>query len=291
MTQDILPALLDADAAAERPLPVDHLSPSSIESFLGCPERWRRERVMKEPGFATSEKIFGAAFHRAAEQNYLQKIESHEDLPLRDMEDISYDSFDVVVEETKDREEIRWHTDKPPEIQKGVATAMCGTASAPGYHTVLAPTVQPVASERWIEVASPANVPIIGRIDLEADDGRLIDLKTGKKAKTQLDLDKSIQAAAYIWARIQEGNPSTGFTWHTAIRTIKPQQQELLTTRTDRELAAFEKRVVMTANSIADCMERYGPEGPWPEASPLAWFCHPIQCSFWSTCVWRGGSK
>lgn len=299
MTDALTALIADLDSGAElspvaktdNMLPVERLSPSSIEGFWKCPEQWRRERVMREPSFATAEKVFGSAFHKAAEHNFRAKIDTHEDLPVQEMRDVAGDSFTSVVAETLEEQEIRWYDDKPHVIQAGVITAVVGTDRAPGYHQVLAPTIQPVAVERWTEVETPVGVPLVGKIDVETDTGQLVDLKTGKKAKVQIDLDKSIQATSYLWAREQEGQPAAGFAWHTAIRTVKPQQQELLTSRTARELRMFERLLEVTANTILDYQARYGDDGPWPGTSPLSWFCTPKQCSFWGQCEWRGGSK
>lgn len=267
--------------------PVAHLSPSSIDSFWKCPEQFRREKIDKEARPSSAELIFGSAFHRAAETNFLQKIDSHEDIPVQEMRDLAGDSFNTVLEEEKGTREIVWHDNRPNDIQAGVVTAMVGTESLPGYHQVLAPAVQPVAVERWIRVDTPAGIPLVGRIDVETVDLNMIDLKTSKRAKTQADLDKSTQATSYMWARQQEGNPSAVFSWHTAIRTVKPQQQELMTRRSERELGQFERLVQVTVDAIVHNLEMYGAEGPWPASSPLAWWCAPTQCSFYPSCPWR----
>lgn len=292
MTGAALAALLDElDTEAPPALPVERLSSSSIEGFWKCAEQWRRERIAKEPRFSTAELIFGSTFHRAAEHNFRQKIDSHEDRPVEEMREVTGDSFNSVVEETKGKEEIRWHDDKPEKIQAGVITAMVGTESVPGYHQVLAPTVQPVAVERWIEQPTVLGIPLVAKLDVETDAGAIRDLKTGKKSRTQADLDDNIQATANLWLREQEADPASEFGWHVSIRTIKPQQQELVTTRTATELQAFERLLVVTANTIQDYMTRYGPEGPWPGTSPMAWWCSSVQCSFYGSCAWRGGAK
>jgi hypothetical protein len=207
------------------------------------------------------------------------------------MRDVAGDSFNTVVEEITGVEEIRWYENKPPEVQAGVIAAMVGVGSAPGYLQVLAPTVQPVAVERWIEQPTILGVPLVAKIDVETDTGAIRDLKTTKRAKTQPDLDANIQATANLWLREQEGDPASEFGWHCSIRTKTPQQQELVTTRTDGELRAFERLLVVTANTISDYVARYGEDGPWPGASPMAWWCAATQCSFWSECAWRGGAK
>lgn len=292
MSEAFLASLTDLDAAAERPLPVERLSPSSIEGFWKCAEQWRRERIVGEPRFSTADLIFGSAFHKAAEHNFRQKIDSHEDVGVDEMRDVAGESVNVVVAETTEaEEEIRWYDSNRGDVQEGVIAAMVGVGSAPGYLQVLAPTVQPVAVERWVESETPIGVPLVAKIDVETDRSAIRDLKTGKKSRTQADLDSNIQATANMWLRAQEGDPASEFGWHVSIKTKTPQQQELVTTRTDGELAAFERLLVVTANTIHDYMERYGPDQAWPGTSPMAWWCSPTQCSHWQKCAWRGGAK
>ena len=261
---------------------IERLSPSSIEGFIKCPEQWRQERIAKAPRFSTGEQLFGSAFHRAAEHNYRQKIVSHEDLAEKEMRDLTGDSFNEVLEETKGESEIRWYDSEPGEVQAGVITAMVGLDGAPGYLQVLAPAVQPVAVERWLEVPTVLGVPLVGKLDVETETV-IRDLKTGKKRKTQADLDSNIQATAYLYMRDAEQNPAQEFGWHVAVRTIKPSQQELSTSRTVGEFAAFERLLLVTANTIADYMGRYGPES---RERPSAWWCASSQCSFWRRAWW-----
>ncbi|MCR4338583.1 MAG: PD-(D/E)XK nuclease family protein [Gemmatimonadaceae bacterium] len=271
-------------------LPVEHLSPSSIDAFWKCAEQWRRERIDRDPRPATDKTIFGRAFHRAVERNFLQKIDSHEDLPVPVMRDMTGDAFNTVLDEEKGVREINWYDSKPDQIQSGVITAMVGTDALPGFHQVLAPTVQPVAVERWLEVKTASGVPLSMRVDVEDVRRRILDVKTTTKRKTQADLDKSTQATAYLYGREREGNPATEFGVQVAVRTLKPQQQELVTTRSAGQLEAFERLVDVTVATVRHFLGVYGEAGPWPGASPLGYWCSPTQCSFYASCVWRGGS-
>lgn len=283
---------LEALLAPATAFPLEHLSPSSVDGYWKCPEQWRRDKlIVEEPRPVSAEALFGSAFHRAAEHNLSQKIVSHEDMTVDVMRDVTGDSFNEVVEQEKGTREIQWHDRKPAVVQAEVITSMVGTGSLPGWHQVLAPTIQPVSVERWVKVDTPAGVPLVGRIDVETDSGKIVDLKTSKRAKTQLDLDKSTAATGYLYARRAEGDPATGFSWATAIRTVKPQQQELFTERTDSELAQFERLLRVTVEQIMHNLSVYGPTEPWPAASTLAWYCAPLQCSYWSSCCWRGGAK
>lgn len=271
-------------------LPFDHLSASSIDKLWKCPEQFRRERVLREPTATSGKMLFGSAFGKAAEHNYLAKLDSHEDLSADVMRDVAGESFNEVVEAEKGEREILWHDLAPNKVQQGVICAMVGTDSNPaGYLQVLAPLVQPVAVERTFNVVTGSGVKVTGRIDVESDRGQVIDIKTTSKAKTQTDLDKDNQATVYMWAREMEGDPATGFAWHVVKQNLtKPGLQEVVGTRSAAKIARFESFVDMTVATIRRYLEDYGEDSPWPPASPLAWWCAPTSCGWWSTCSWRG---
>lgn len=286
-----LDALFPAPAATCE-LPVERLSPSSIEGFWKCPEQWRREKILKEKLPANGKTIFGSAFDAAVTFNYRQKIDSREDLPAGQMRDYAGDAWNTVVEEEKGSREIDWGTDKPHELQAEVITHVVGSDANPGgYHGIVAPTVQPVAVQRWTEVPLSVGIPLVGKIDLETDTGLIVDLKTASKTKTQDELDKSVQATSYLYARAREGQPASGFAWHASIRLKTPKIAVLETHRSEAELVMFDRLVTVTARTINGYMRDYGPDGPWPAASPLGWWCSPSMCSFWPSCPWRGGAK
>lgn len=285
------------DVFAPRPsslpdgFPVAHLSPSSIDSFWKCQEQWRREKIDRSIRPTTAEQLFGSAFHRACELNFRQKIDTGEDLAAEQMRDVAGESFTEVFEEELGTNEIEWGTSKPNVVQQEVITTVVGSAGNPGYHQVLAPTVKPVAVERWVTVDTDSGVPVRMRLDVETTLGEVIDLKTTKRAKGQDEIDKSTQATSYLWGRAREGSPAEAFKLHVAIRTKQPSQQELATSRTDRQLGMFDRLVDYTVASILGNLDRYGEQGPWPAAPVLAWYCAPSQCSFWSACAWRGGGR
>ncbi|MCR4340081.1 MAG: PD-(D/E)XK nuclease family protein [Gemmatimonadaceae bacterium] len=285
---DLDALMVELGGAPSFELPVERLSPSSIDGFWKCAEQWRREKVEKDRRPVTVDQLFGSAFDRAASTNFRQKIESHEDISVVEMRDVAGDSFNTVVEEEKEERGIDWYETKPATLQAEVITQMVGNDSLPGFHQVLAPTIQPVTIQRWFEVPTVVGVPFVGKIDVETDRAQVRDMKTTKKAHTQADIDKNTQATGYLWAREREGDPAADFGTLIAIRTIKPQQQELVTTRTAEEIAQFDSLLLVTAQTISHFMNTYGPDGPWPGASPLGWWCSKRQCSFYGNgCPWR----
>jgi hypothetical protein len=279
------------ETPARVPPGVERLSISSIDGFWKCAEKWRREKLQKERGPTYGNQLFGSAFHKAVETNFRHKIEAHEDLPIPFMRDIAGEAFNLKRDEELGKTEIIWD-EKPNDVQQGVIKAVVGTDSFPGYQQVLAPIVQPVAVERWVEVPTKVGVPLVAKIDVETNQDVTIDLKSGKKAKSQADLDKSAQATAYLWLRREELKPAREFRWHTAIsyKTKPSMHQELATTRTDGQLRAFDLLLQQTAQAMSFYYETFGPEGPWPGAPEAGWWCSPGMCGFYASCPWRGGA-
>lgn len=273
-------------------LPFSHLSASSIDKLWKCPEQFRREQILKEPTSASGKMLFGSAFGKAAEHLFTAKMESHEDLLVDAVRDVTGEAFNTVLAEERGKREILWHELTPNKVQQGVICAMVGTDANPaGYLQVFAPEVQPVAVERTFNVVTSSGVKVTGRIDVESDRGRVIDIKTSSKAKTQADLDKDNQATVYMWAREMEGNPATDFAWHVVKQNLtKPGLQEVVGTRSAAKVARFESFVDMTVATIRRYLEDYGEDSPWPPAPALAWWCSPTACGLWSSCPWRGGS-
>jgi len=272
------------------PPDIHRLSVSSMDGFWRCPERWRRQRIGGEWPATSGDQLFGRTVHQAVAWNYGQKIDSHADRPVNDMREYTGTAWDEVVEHERGLTEIVWG-DKPNTLQSDAIAAVVGRGEWPGYHQTLAPTVQPTAAERRVEVVLPSGIPFVAVLDVEDATGLVTDVKTGKRRRNQSDIDKSEQATAYMYVRRVEGNPAAGFRWHTAIRKRQPEHQELITERGDAAFVAFARRVDDTVALIRWLYDTRGPDGPWPGAAEGAWWCAPAQCGFWPTCSVRPGRR
>jgi hypothetical protein len=295
MTLEASEIIQDAFLAARREVPplappgVERLSVSAIDRFWKCPEQFRRERYDQELAAMRASALFGRAFHRAVEVNYEAKKHTREDLDVKTMRDISGGSFTEERDKVIGKQELIWDR-KENELQQAVITSVVGNSSRPGYLQTLAPTVQPVEVERWVEVPTEYGFPVVAKLDVEEERGEVIDIKTGTKRRNQTDLDNSIQGTGYLWLRAREGNPASNFTWHLAIEKKTPEYQDMTTGRTAGQMAAFERLLETTARTMRFYWEQFGPDGPWPGASESGWWCSQKACSFWKTCPWRGGA-
>jgi hypothetical protein len=74
-----------------------HASNTQIEMLCRCGESYRRRYIEGEiipPGIAA---LKGTGLHRAAETNMRQKIDSHVDLPAREIVDAAVSAFETQV--------------------------------------------------------------------------------------------------------------------------------------------------------------------------------------------------
>ena len=58
------------------------LSPSQVRCFMDCQARWWFKHGLRYPDSPTGKIALGRAVHAALAQNFAQKIESYEDLPI-----------------------------------------------------------------------------------------------------------------------------------------------------------------------------------------------------------------
>jgi len=63
-----------------------HLSYSQINSYRLCPYYWKLEKLDGEfLGLTTVSMSRGRGVHKGAEANFVQKIDTHQDLPYDDI--------------------------------------------------------------------------------------------------------------------------------------------------------------------------------------------------------------
>ncbi len=261
-----------------------HLSPSSIETFCQCPERWRRRYIEKEripPGIAM---LRGTGFHGGAAVNFRQKVESHQDLPARDIIDAS-----VAALETRIESDGILYTDE--ESQRNplavIAEARDDTALMAEVHAKKqAPDYQPVLVEQRIRIVIPeATHDLLGYLDLLDDRHRVPDFKTGKKKRTQDDGDTSVALTYYAAAvQSQTGRPVTEVRLDQVVQQQRGVVRHVITsTRGPADFAALAARI----NAVLFAINA----GNFPPAPPGAWWCSERWCGYWSTCPYVNSER
>lgn len=256
-------------------LPVDHLSKSSIQLYLQCPEKWRRRYIERDREPIGVPMLLGGAVGAAEIANYQQKISSGVDLSLGDVLDL----YAGEVDERVDTEDVDWQAEKPGAVKDQ------GAKLAAVYHTTIAPSVMPVSAERRVAFKlDGAEWDFQGYIDFETEAGAVADLKVKAKSFTPVELLSNLDATAYLAARRAEGNPAPTFEFHVVKKTKEPSAEIVTATRTDRQLDRFLQRLAQISREIEWRYET----GEWAGAPPGAWWCAEKTCGFWKSCRYGG---
>jgi len=207
-----------------------HLSVTQLRMYLRCPLQYYFRYIcgLKIP--PTGSLTLGRTVHHTLEENYRQKIQSHQDLPLQQIQDIFSQRWDEEAQLTLFEE-----GEKPGQLKdEGVRLL------APYYQNV-APSVQPVEVEREFLVDTGATqLPLKGYIDLIDDQGTIIDHKTTKRSFPADAAAKDLQLTAYAFAyRALYGQSESGLRLDALVRTKQAKVQQLETTRTQADIDRF----------------------------------------------------
>jgi len=121
------------------------LSLSQVRSFMDCQIRWWFKYGLKIPDPQTGNLALGKAVHTALGQNFEQKVETHEDLPVLGVMALFRDAWADQCEQTQFRDD-----EDPQEL------ARMGEASSKNTWTIWRrPSSQPQSRFVW-RVKSPA---------------------------------------------------------------------------------------------------------------------------------------
>jgi CRISPR/Cas system-associated exonuclease Cas4 (RecB family) len=280
---------IDAEPEVEEEtwlLPIEHFSPTSIAMFKRCPEQFRQRYVLgrkERPGEAL---VIGTAVHRVAERNFEQKIESREDIPLLSLiefyDDVAFP--EAMTERTEQHGlDIAWDTD-PDGARKR------GRAITTAYQGGVAPRVQPISVETRVEADFGLQVPIIGYADCVTSDS-VIDIKTGKTARSEIKPEWRLQSAVYgtITEKPVDFHAVAASTkdFRASIKT--PLEHPGLSVWIPPEAREEVKRNVRGTAWLAQyLMKKLGPDEPWPtDGQSHPWACS--YCGFRPGCpAWKG---
>jgi PD-(D/E)XK nuclease superfamily protein len=260
--------------------PLQHLSVSSINQLLRCPEQFRRHRIKGEPRRISCAMHLGGSVDDAISSHYRALLDG---APLSAEEVL--DRYRQAWSDRLEREEIAWGDDREPELLD------TGAACVAVYLSELA-IPRPVAVQRRLEhrIAPDLHWTVVGYLDLEGADGDVIDVKV-KQAHVQPGrADHDLQATGYLAFREAEGDPARRFVFHSLNRKpAQPGARAIPTERDQRQLAGFWLRVAIAARQLAAYHNRFGPDEPWPFAAPDHWCCSADFCEFYERCPGGAG--
>ena len=192
---------------------------------MDCQVRWWFKHVLRLNDPQTGNLALGRAVHASLTQNFHQKIETREDLPITGVLALFREAWNLELELTEFRD------DEDP-----LERAACGAALVSKYMTELAPNIDPAAVEIRV-TGEIGRVHVQGWIDLVDTEGRIIDIKTAARRPSRIDPDHRFQIATY--SQLVHGASSEARV-ETLVKTKTPKvvtqsfevnEQDLLATR------------------------------------------------------------
>jgi hypothetical protein len=263
---------------ARLPLPVDHLSYSSVDLYRKCPAAWRFRYGDGARSVPTPALVFGKAMHAAIETILGAWALGQEVDLLR--------AWGLAWQVAAATEGITWGNSDPGELCSQGRMLMGSRSTEHMFRKVIPMLVdgQPVI-EKKIELRVPGvPVPIVGYIDVICADGVPVDFKTSNRPWMVPRAIAEVQPAIYLAALRQErwpGNEELRFRHLVLVKRKKPVLQLLETRRLPEDLFAAMKVVRAAWGGI----ER-GEFG----ANVFSEMCRPGRCGYWGICP-DGGSR
>jgi len=246
---------------------LDHLSYSSISSYLLCGESWRRRYVAKEPAPTSDALVLGSAFHNAVEAY----IKGAPDLQV---------AFEQAWSRQLERDQnIAWETGTPEPTR------------ADGLRMVTAKPVREMLdqtranfdpehglTERRVELRVPGvPIPIIGYIDIITKDGVPGDFKTASRMWEAGKAAEELQPLFYLAALNQEGIQVPGWMFrHYVVSKGKfPSAKVFEVQRKPAEVFGLFEIIQRAWAGIERGVYLMQTDG---------WKCSPKYCEYWPGC-------
>lgn len=247
--------------------PAEILSPTQVRCFMDCQARWWFKYGLKLPDPQNGRFALGKAVHAALTENFAEKIETREDLPVIGVRALFREAWAVQCQETEFSDD-----EDPAEL------ASCGEALVWKYMDEVAPRIDPAAVE--IRVAGEiGGVTVQGWIDLIDTEGCIIEIKTASRRPATIAPDHKFQLATY--AQLTPGANGRARI-DTLVKTKIPAIVTHSFTPGDSDYAATRKLYALAQQSMRQ--EVYMP-------NRLSLNCSRRNCSYWRCCEREWGGE
>ena len=213
--------------------------------------------------------------HKGAETNFRQKIDSHQDLPAKDIKEAAAANFDGQVS----RGYLLNSDEKAVGATKILGQAKDSTIKLVDvYASDVAPEIQPELVEKRQYLQLPCEYDLLSIIDVATVDSEIIDLKTASKKKVQSEADDSDQLS---WQAMAYRNLSGKFPKSLRLEVVidtgkNTNHQSLLTLRGEKDTEVLLNKI----NSMIAGVKA----GIFLPAEPGSWLCNQKWCGYWPDC-------
>lgn len=254
---------------------ISSLDFSSVDMYLRCPKQWHYRHVQglkSPPSIALAE---GIAHHASAETDNKSKMSKGKMLTAPQAVEIFMDRFRSTTKEfEKECEELKVHLDWEEETEDDVFKR--GKKMQTQYLSDISPTIKPVEVEgsfsREAEVDGQKFV-LFGQSDVDTKD-TIIDYKASKRAKTQRDVDDSLQLTLYSWAKRRK---------KVSYVTFIKEKAAVSRVDSGRHPGNWAWGLQVVA-SVVDSIRRGAFPMTNPSSIPPPWHCSPRFCGYWKRC-------
>lgn len=256
---------------------IEHLSYSSITSYLTCARSWQFRYAEKVPTTTSPELVFGSAWHDTIERAIAARSAGGQ---APDLIAAWQEAWGKQVGEKN----VAWGSSSAIDYQNEGIRMLTSDAIGPVLDGLRAGADdEGLKIERKVTLSVPGvPVPVIGYIDLIDEAGIPHDLKTSARAWTQDKAAAETQSLFYLAALNQAGTPAPGWEFRHIVftKTQKPQVQVLA----HRHTAGQAMWLFTMIKRVWDGIERE----VFPP-NPTSWKCSPNYCEYWSMCRGRHG--
>jgi hypothetical protein len=278
--------------------PLQHLSHSSYNRFVLCPEDWRRRYILGERAAPSGSMFLGRRVDDTISLYYQRILDPGERLDLDQLKDAYRDGWQADLEAERASLGIGWEDDLKPE-----RAFQLGLAAIELTFKELVPRLgEPVAVQRRLEYTLAPGLEWSVQCYLDLETLRphasehvptVVDFKVKATPLTQFKADHDFQPAVYLAGRWLEGDPAAEFCF-AQIGKPGPRRKEMsssivTTSRSIGQLRGALARIAQVARQIVACHEQFGSEQPWGFADPTGWKCSARYCEAWAKCPGGAG--
>jgi len=254
-----------------------HFSVSQLNMGIRCLEQHRRRYECGDiipPSIALHR---GIGFHKGSEYNFRQKIETDEDAPHSQIEEVAVGTLETTVKNEGiylSPEEKT--TGKAKVVEQGIAELRTGTRL---YSDFIAPVIKPLFVEETVRADLDEDTELVGRIDLIDRSKAILDLKLSSKSMNQDAVDSSPQLTMYsMLYKSKWGKKPAGLSIYNAVLKKSPEVQILNTDRQRDDYEALMRNIQAMIKQIKNGAYTFA------YGQMYAWYCNPKWCGYYSTC-------
>lgn len=248
---------------------IEHLSYSSISTWLMCPRSWKFRYIEKIPVPTSPALIFGSAVHAVVEAYVVDRS-----IPMVELWPTAWSK---QMSENEGR--ITWGNDTPEALHNDGIRLLSAADIVKAVDGIqVATDTQGTVIERKIELRVPeVPIPIIGYIDLIDTDGIPHDIKTSSKSWGADKAKSETQPLFYLAALIQAGvlTHQLRFRHVVFVKTKTPQVQVIESKFTYVD-------VFWLLGLIAEVWKAIESRAFPP--NPNTWKCSETWCEYWRMC-------